>query len=352
MKKLYLGLAIHNHQPGDNFGQVFELAYKQSYLPLIEALERHPGVRISLHYSGCLLDWLIENRPDFLERIAALVKRGQIEIMTGGYYEPILPMIPDDDKLGQIAKLSSTIKERLGYSPSGMWLAERVWEPQLPKPLAQAGVEWIVVDDNHFKMVGLTDEQLLGYYVTEEEGHPVKVFASSKKLRYIIPWHNVEDVIAYLKSLATEDGDRIIMMGDDGEKFGLWPKTYKHCWTDGWMERFLAAIAENSAWLSTIPIGEYAGQYPPLGKIYLPTASYSEMQEWSLPPVVSHEYGQLVKKLEAEKKDDIAKFVHAGFWRSFMAKYPEINSMQKKMLRTHDKVYRAQTSSKADAGLD
>ena len=78
MKKLYLGLAIHNHQPGDNFVHVFELAYKQSYLPLIEALERHPGVRISLHYSGCLLDWLIENRPDFLERIAALVKKSGI----------------------------------------------------------------------------------------------------------------------------------------------------------------------------------------------------------------------------------------------------------------------------------
>ena len=352
MKRLYLGLAIHNHQPGDNFSHVFEKAYSQSYLPLIEALEKHPGVRISLHYSGCLLDWIIENRPDFMERIAALVHRNQVEIMTGGYYEPILPMIPDDDKLGQIAKLSSTINDRFQYSPAGMWLAERVWEPQLPKPLSQAGVEWIVVDDNHFKMVGLSDDQLLGYYVTEEEGHPLKVFASSKKLRYIIPWHNVEDVIAYLKSLATEGGDRIIVMGDDGEKFGLWPKTYKHCWTDGWMERFLAKIEENSSWLSTIPIGEYAQQYPPLGRIYLPTASYSEMQEWSLPPAASHEYGHLLKKLESEKHDDIAKYVHAGFWRSFMSKYPEINSMQKKMLRTHDKVYRARKSSDAEAGLD
>jgi alpha-amylase/alpha-mannosidase (GH57 family) len=248
MKKLYLGLAIHNHQPGDNFAHVFEMAYKQSYLPLIEALEQHPNVRISLHYSGCLLDWLLENRPDFIERIAALVRRNQVEILTGGYYEPILPMIPDDDKQGQIAKLSSAINERFSYSPTGMWLAERVWEPQLPKPLAQAGVKWIVVDDNHFKMVGLSDDQMLGYYVTEEEGHPVKMFASSKKLRYIIPWHDVKDVMEYLKSLATEDGDRIIVMGDDGEKFGLWPRTYKHCWTDGWMEEFLTAIEENSSW--------------------------------------------------------------------------------------------------------
>jgi len=352
MKRLYLGLAIHNHQPGDNFSHVFEIAYAQSYLPLIEALEVHPAIRLSLHYSGCLLDWIRENQPDFLDRIAALIRRNQAEIMTGGYYEPILPMIPDADKHGQIAKLSSAVKKRFGYSPTGMWLAERVWEPQLAKPIAQAGVKWIIVDDNHFKMVGLSDDQLLGYYVTEDEGYPIKVFSSSKKLRYIIPWHDVKEVIEYLKSLATDDGDRIIVMGDDGEKFGLWPKTYKHCWMDGWMERFLTAIEENKSWLSTIPIGEYAERYQPLGRVYLPTASYPEMQEWSLPPTASHEYGRLLKKLDADKREDIAKFVHAGFWRSFMSKYPEINSMQKKMLRTHDKVYRARESCAADAGLD
>jgi hypothetical protein len=86
--------------------------------------------------------------------------------------------------------------------------------------------------------------------------------------------------------------------------------------------------------------------------VYLPTASYSEMQEWSLPPAVSYDYGHFLKDLEIEEQDDIIKYVHAGFWRSFMSKYPEINSMQKKMLRTHDKVYRARKSSDADAGLD
>ena len=119
MEKIYLGLAIHNHQPIDNFHQVFELAYQHAYRPLVEALERHPGVRISLHYSGCLLDWLRENQPDFLGRISGLVERGQVEIMTGGYYEPILPIIPDADKLGQIAKLTSAIRDEFNFSPTG-----------------------------------------------------------------------------------------------------------------------------------------------------------------------------------------------------------------------------------------
>jgi predicted glycosyl hydrolase (DUF1957 family) len=36
-----------------------------------------------------------------------------------------------------------------------MWLAERVWEPHLAKPIAEAGVEYVILDDNHFKAAGL-----------------------------------------------------------------------------------------------------------------------------------------------------------------------------------------------------
>jgi hypothetical protein len=352
MRSIYLGLAIHNHQPVDNFPEVFEKAYHDAYTPFIEALKNHPRIRLSLHYSGCLLDWLLENKRDFIKRIAELANRGQVEIMTGGYYEPILPIIPDDDKLGQIAKLTSAVRREFNYSPAGIWLAERVWEPQLPKPLHQAGVEWTIVDDNHFHAVGLNPDQLLGYYVTEEEGCPVKVFASSKDLRYSIPWHRAEEVIEYIKSLATEDGRRVVVMGDDGEKFGLWPGTFKHCWEDGWVENFFTALEENSSWLKTIPLGDYAQSNEPLGSVYLPTASYGEMQEWSMPAASSHEFHLMVKQLEQDNRHDITKYMHAGFWRCFLAKYPEINHMHKKMLRIHGKVHRAIEETASDSALN
>ena len=58
VKRIYLGLAIHNHQPLGNFPWVFEDAYQRAYLPMLEALLRHPSISVALHYSGCLLDWL------------------------------------------------------------------------------------------------------------------------------------------------------------------------------------------------------------------------------------------------------------------------------------------------------
>ncbi len=340
-KHIYLVLAIHNHQPVGNFDHVFAEAYDKAYAPMVDILERHPGIRLALHYTGPLRDWLVENRPEFLPRIAALVERGQVEIMTGGYYEPILPSIPDADKLGQIARMTSAVQKDFGYQPRGAWLAERVWEPHLAKPLAQAGVEYIIVDDTHFKWVGLEDEDLFGYYVTEEQGATLKILPTSKHLRYSIPWATVDEVMDYLREEAVEheDAAKAAIMGDDGEKFGLWPGTYQHIWEKGWMERFFQALEENADWVETIPPGEYARRFPALGRIYLPTTSYDEMTEWALPPALSGQIVTLKHRLQNEGREDILRFVRGGFWRNFLVKYPEVNDMHKKMLRVHDKVY-------------
>jgi hypothetical protein len=351
LKHIYIGLAIHNHQPLGNFPWVFEQAYQQAYLPMLEALERHPSIRLSLHYSGCLIDWLEQNNPEFLDRLAGLAMRHQVEIIGGAYYEPILPAIPDVDKLGQIDKMAVFIKQRFGVNPTGFWLAERVWEPNLAKILAEASVDWTLVDDNAFKSLGLEDENLFGYYLTEEQGYPAKVFPISKYLRYSIPWHDVEEVISYLDNAASDEEGKIAVLGDDGEKFGIWPGTFKYCWQEGWIERFFTRLEDNQDWLHTIPLGEYADRFPPLGRIYLPCASYDEMLEWSLPADESWEYANLKHRLEAEGRQDIAQFMYSGIWRNFLVKYPEINRMHKKMLHVHGKVYQARAISKDDCGL-
>ncbi|HXG40183.1 MAG TPA: 4-alpha-glucanotransferase, partial [Candidatus Limnocylindrales bacterium] len=85
--RIALALAIHNHQPVGNFGWVIAEVYERAYEPFLAALERHPGVRLALHYSGPLLDWLRVERPEAIERLRALVARGQVELLGGGYYE-------------------------------------------------------------------------------------------------------------------------------------------------------------------------------------------------------------------------------------------------------------------------
>ncbi len=350
---IHLGLVIHNHQPVGNFPWVFQQVYEESYLPMIEALEQHPIVRLSLHYTGSLLDWFDEAQPEFLRRLAALVQRNQIEIVSGGYYEPILPSIPDDDKIAQIRRLTERLSRDFGVNASGMWIAERVWEPSLPRLIRNAGIEWTILDDVHFKNVGLEDNDLHGYYATEDQSSVLKVFATSKKMRYTIPWRPANETIEVLRSLATPDGKRIAVMGDDGEKFGSWPGTREYCWGSatvrGWVDEFFTALEENSEWLHTTPLGEYARNYPALGRIYIPTSSYIEMTEWALPPQKSYLFGNLLHQLEEEHRDNILQFMRGGFWRNFLVRYPEANNQHKKMLRVHDAVYAA--GAKEETGV-
>ncbi|MFW0860830.1 MAG: hypothetical protein AAGT88_01805 [Dethiobacter sp.] len=144
-KGIKLILILHNHQPEGNFPEVFERTYLLAYEPFISELERFPRLKVVLHYSGILFGWLQLNRPEFMARLRQLVSRGQIEMMGGAFFEPILAAIPDADKIGQLEKQTRFIRENLQVAVSGAWLAERVWEPHLAQPLAEAGISYTVV---------------------------------------------------------------------------------------------------------------------------------------------------------------------------------------------------------------
>ena len=341
-----LVFGIHNHQPVGNFDHIFEEAYRTAYSPFIQVLSEFPDIRISFHMTGVLCDWFDANHPEFLDLIAAMVARGQLEIMTGGYYEPIMPIVPDRDKKGQIRKLSRYVRARFGCKPTGMWLAERVWEPYLAKPIAEAGVRYVAMDDSHFKAAGLSGDELLGYYRTEEQGTGLAIFPISEKLRYLIPFQFPEKTIEYLRQFVTPTGYKMVVFADDGEKFGVWPGTHQWVYVEGWLRKFFGALSENRSWLRVMPFSEALREHASLGPIYIPTASYTEMMEWVLPPNRTLALQDLLHRPDSEP---YRPFLRGGFWRNYLAKYRESNNLHKKMLYVSEKVARLKGQARSAA---
>ena len=342
-------MAVHCHQPVGNFGFVFEQAYEKAYEPFLRGLERHRGVRLTLHYSGPLLDWLIAHHPEFIERVRALASCGQIELLASGYYEPILPLLPEADRQGQIALMRAALREHFGVEGRGLWLTERVWEPDLPKTLAKAEIDYTMVDASQFlhakdqvpagqQVEGDGFWDVLGSYTATHHGASVRLFPTSKRLRYWLPFQSVERTIAFLRRLRRDDpmapspvvgpegrsgsqeglvsagggptgGGVVISFADDGEKFGMWPSTHQWVYERGWLEQFFAALEQERDWLATATFQDYVGQRPADGSVVLPAGSYDEMLEWS-----------------------------GGDFRNFFTKYPEANAMQQKMLRLSDTI--------------
>ena len=107
---------------------------------------------------------------------------GQVEIMGGGYYEPVLAVIPESRPHRRIQTDVREDSRRLRLCPfRELWLAERVWEPSMPTSLKKAGVEYLLVDDFHFIKSGLSRDVLGGYYVTEDQGNMVRVFPRKRE---------------------------------------------------------------------------------------------------------------------------------------------------------------------------
>lgn len=321
--------AVHSHQPVGNFDFVFENAFRNAYEPFVDVLERHPTVGVDFHFSGILLDWLDKNRPEFLERVAALVRRGQCGLLAGAYHEPILPPIPRHDQVGQVAALADRLEKRFGVRPRGMWLAERVWEPGLPAALADAGMEFTLLDGTHFAQVGFGEDAMSGRWLTESEGKTISVYPIHDRVRDLVPFASVEEAVAALKALAVPGGVDVVF-GDDGEKFGDWPGTHELCYVHGWLDRFFAAV-EADPTLSVRPVSEaFAEQAPARGMAYLPAASYFEMMEWAETAPRQGALRKVRDRLKADGSWDVARpFVRGVSWRNFLVRYPESNRMHK-----------------------
>jgi hypothetical protein len=294
-------LVLHAHQPVGNFDAVIEQAYATAYRPWVEAAGERPWLRFTLHFSGFLLDWLAERHPGYLDRLRALQRAGQLEILGGGYYEPILAAIPAADQQEQLHRMAEAVQRHFGLAPQGAWLAERVWEPQLASVLAAAGISYTLLDDTHFELAGIPQDALHGYWLTEDQGRRLALVPSNYFLRQAIPFRPEAESFDFLLAAAARSPGSLLTMGDDLEKFGSWPHTSGHVYADGWLRRFLDGLEQRQDEIHTVRLRDHLHHRAPRGLVYLPTASYPEMMQWA----------------------------GSACWRAFLARYPESNLIHK-----------------------
>jgi len=325
-------LCIHNHQPTGNFDHVFEDAYQRAYRPFLDVMDRFPELPWVLHNSGCLWEWLERNHPEYIERIGRRVAAGRLELLGGGFFEPVLPALAPEDRRGQITRMRGYLKWRFGVTPRGIWLTERVWEPDLPIDLGAAGVEYLPIDDTQLLQVGVPAESVRGSFHTESAGSALRLFPALMSLRYRIPYANPEETVAFLRDPFPGHGAGLAVYADDGEKFGIWPGTHQLLYEERWLERFLEALQSASDGITLTTFAAEADR-PSAGLVYLPTGSYAEMGQWALPPVAQGQWERARETLRAHGLAAEAElFVRGGFWRNFFARYPESHWMHMRAL--------------------
>jgi len=331
---ILFAFGLHAHQPEGNFGHVFQEHLQDVYEPFLRTAMGGGLFPLSLHISGPLLDWMEANATAYLDLIGEHVDAGRVELLLAGYYEPVLPSLLREDRSEQIGWMQEALRRRFGVEARGLWLTERVWEPELAEDLAGMGVDYVLVDDRHFVASGFSRDSLHAPFRTEASGKSLGVFAIDEKLRYLIPFHAPEDTAGYLRHLRSE-GRRLAVLADDIEKFGGWPGTREWVYERGWLDRFMTVMGElqEAGEVRMVTFSDALREVPSGGLAYLPSASYREMEEWSLPPEASHRMSELKALLGEERFNrGESPLIRGSHWRNFLVKYAEANRMHKKML--------------------
>ena len=323
---------VHAHQPVGNFPGVIDDAHLRCYRPFLRTLHRFPEFRFTVHFSGWLLDYLLQKFPEDMALLREMVARGQVELFGAGDTEPVLAVIPEQDRIGQLTRFSDKLEARLGQRPQGAWLTERVWEATVVPSLVDAGIRYVTVDDYHFLCAGKEAHQLDGYYTTEEGGKPLDLFPISEGLRYRIPFALAHEVVGYLEGFAGQSENAAAVYFDDIEKFGIWPETYEWVYEKGWLENFIRGVLASEK-IRPRTYREYHDRVKTRGIIYLPTTSYIEMNEWTLPAAAAAKYADLVAREKgAGRYEEHKAYIRGGIWKNFFSRYPESNWMHKRML--------------------
>lgn len=308
---------VHAHQPVGNFESVLRDAYERCYRPFFDVWAKRPGLKLTCHFSGSLLDWLEKNEQAFLGSIRNGVAAGRIEVLGGAYYEAVYGMIPRRDLRGQLLLMSDRVEKIFGVRPRGAWLTERVWDPSAAEALSSAGLRYTIVDDHHLLRAG-QGGGYAGVYRAREGAAAIDVFASLKDLRYRLPFSKPEEAADAVRKTASTSG-KTIVFADDLEKFGLWPGTHRWVFAERWLEKFLDRLERNGS-PRTVTLSEAHEAGAAAGvDVRIPPSSYPEMMDWS-----------------------------GGDFGNFFDKYPESAYMRDRMIGVSDALQEKQDEGRCD----
>lgn len=333
MGKITLVFGTTNSQPVGTDPSYLEEIYQRSYKPFVRNLYNAPNIRATLHFSGALLQWLEENHSEFTDVLSELSGRRQVELLGGGFYDPVLPLIPRADRLGQIERMTTYLRKRVGRRPRGAWVTEHVWEPSLPSLLKTSGMEYTFLDDYHFLTAGFSGEDLIRPCITEDEGKTLIVFPVCRELIQDMDRLDPEAFIQRIYEAVGDTKEAVISLFPKGEELGKSDAAYNHFFENGWFREFFRLLEEHQERIRLTHPWRYLRGYVPRRRGYFPSTSYEDMMCWTLPAEEQARFEGLRKQMSAGAGRN--GYIFGGFFRQFLTRYPESNLMYAKMQYTH-----------------
>jgi len=288
VRKIQLILGSHAHVPYGSNNAEFEDVYMNLMKPFVTSLYRYPGIQAVLHYSGVLLHWVERSHPELFMLINDMVARRQAEILGGGFYEPMFPVIPLQDKIGQIELLTTYIRKQFGKRPQGCWIPGFVWEQGMVSPLASCGMGFTFLGRRQFALAGGNDAPC----ICEDQGKIIIVFPVSQSIQEDLTKKNLLPILKNGNIIHNEDREQIVSIFP--AKLNVGPdQSVDWAWGN-----FFDELSNCESFVETVNPGKLLKTLKGIQKLCIPDSTRDEN---SVPPrrfiIVNPEAGGIYSKM-------------------------------------------------------
>lgn len=270
MQKCHCIIGTYNHIPEGAEESSFEETYQICWRPFLSALYRFPDISAVLHYSGTALAWLEARHPEFLMLLEEMAARKQIELLGGGFFAPLLPLVPGPDRLGQIELLTTWIRKAFGRRPRGCWVQEYAWEASLASSLQTSGFEYTFLSERQFREAGV---DLGAPALTEDQGKTLTVFPCFDALESFPVMLLIHEAVAAMRD-RHDDLPLITILYPGESARELWEKSGLES-PDVLFESSFAALQKESLNCETTTPSKYLKSPRPMGRGYFPSGASS-----------------------------------------------------------------------------
>lgn len=352
MRQISLILVITDQLvPGEREDRIAR-AHDRVWRPLLEAFDAFPSLRLALHLSGPLGDWMDAEQPGTLDRLAAMVERDQVEIIGGSPAGAALQSLPERDATAHLQGAARWAQSRLGAKVRGAWLGGGGWDGAMPRLLARAGAHYTFCDRGLLETGGRDCDGRAPWYVAEREGAAVGVLPLDPRLPALMPWALPRYVAHELKARALA-GERFVTAAVQAEHLGLAHGSRHWCWNGdrAWVPTLLRMLRQQSVWLRTLlPRQAIDGQRPG-GRVYPSAGTPGASGVEALPAHLGLVWQRLRRDLDVGVDPNLLRFgrwVVGPPWEAHLARRDEANQLHKRMLRTSAALHRLRRQLKDD----
>lgn len=176
MQSFRVVIGMYNNLPYSASNALYEQEYQGAWRPFLSGLYKFPSIKSIIHFSGTIFSWLEKNHPEYMYLLTEMVRKGQIELLGGGFYNPLAPLISTQDMTGQVEALSAFIRKTFGKRPSGAWLYEYAWTPSLPAVLQNSKIQYSFLPAQSYMELYPKDAPSSFFFASEDHRKTICLF--------------------------------------------------------------------------------------------------------------------------------------------------------------------------------